>query len=164
MTEWGACYYDELICECDMPIEGCAGIVFHTDSMSDPRGVLFKVGRDKQLYQKIYQRDETNASAELLLPPENEVKNDIKNRFEKSHYTGEIRFFDSAESDDSEYGRLTFSAYFINGMLKELVHISGAKIQKRFGAVKGLLKDIPSNPDITDEESRDDAIAKRRDT
>lgn len=148
-------FYDELICECKMPIEGCNETVFRTISMVNPKIDFFKIGKDKQLYKQRYDLDGSGDRLINAIDPFEEAKTRVNKRYEKNHYTGEVRFY---ESDSEVQIRLEFSAYFINGKLKELVHIQGVK--KRLGAAKGLLADKIPNNNYTDEESRDDAIDK----
>jgi hypothetical protein len=114
--------FDELICEYDLPVEGVEGEVYQTKSTPNRALDRFKIGKDKQLYEELYDvvdRSDPNAEGIERLKG---MASRTNKRFVKSSYTGEIRFYTSIEKENDQQW-YEFSSYFIDGMLKYLIQI-----------------------------------------
>jgi hypothetical protein len=110
--------FDDLICEYPLPVEGANDLLFQTKSLVCWME-KYKIDAEGNLWHLNYEtedRSDPNAEGVARLFG---VAARVNEHWVRDNYLGEIRFYTSPK--DKEW--IEFSAYFVDGVLKELHQI-----------------------------------------
>lgn len=112
--------FDDLRCHYPLPREGANALAYQTKDTPAQWMDLYEIRADGSLWHETYDiedRSDPNATGLLALAG---AMTRVNKRWEPERLTGEIRFYDYANGEWT-----VFSAYFIDGQIREIVDISG---------------------------------------
>lgn len=116
--------FDDLRCHYPLPREGANALAYQTKDTPAQQLDRYEIRADGSLWHEVYDiEDCSDPNAKGLLRLKGAMTRANK-RWEPERLTGEIRFY---HYDPSSGRRVEFSAYFIDGQLRELVDVSEAE-------------------------------------
>lgn len=112
--------YDDVRCLYPLPVEGANERDYQTKSL-DCTLDNYEIREDGSLWHENYEIEDHSDPNETGLMRLKGMLARVNKRWEPEPYTGEIRFHDWDRNADPV--ELEFSAYFVDGQLRELHHI-----------------------------------------
>ncbi len=111
--------FDDLRCHYPLPREGANDLAYQTKDTPAQWLDLYEIRADGSLWHEAYDiEDRSDPNATGLLALRGSMTR-VNKRWEPVRLTGEVRFYTDARGSWVE-----FSAYFVDGQLRELVDIS----------------------------------------
>lgn len=121
--------FDEVRCKYPLPVPELQGNLFQTKSFDCPYMELYEIREDGTLWhedvERAYQADPD--------APLGYRMDRVRESWEQVRQTMEVRFYNCIGESDAtqECGWIEFSAYFVEGQLRELHTIQNRPIQPR---------------------------------
>lgn len=116
--------FDDLRCHYPLPREGANALAYQTKDTPAQWMDKYEIRVDGTLWHEAYDiedRSDPNATGLFRLKG---AATKVNRRWEPERLTGEVRFY---HYDPATCRRVEFSAYFVDGQLRELVDISEAE-------------------------------------
>lgn len=117
--------YDNLRCLYPLPVEGANAINFQTNDTPAQALDTYEIREDGTLWHEDYDvEDQSDPNAEGIMRLVG-CATSVNQRWVFEPITSEIRFYGWKDGESGEYSELEFSAYFVDGKLRELHRVSG---------------------------------------
>ena len=115
--------YDEIKCEYPLPVKGANKLLYQTKSTEAQMIDMYEIRKDGTLWHQIYDiEDRSDPRVKGLLGLMGCMTRTNK-RWEQVEITGVINFYKSIGKKHDKW--IEFSAYFVDGKLKELIKEEG---------------------------------------
>jgi len=112
--------FDYLRCKLPLPVLGACEMQFQTKDTGSQFLDLYEIREDGTLWHEAYDvEDRSDPNAEGFARMIGMITK-VNQRWEQVKSTGEIRFYDFPTGNHKDGGWIEFSAYFVDGNLKEL--------------------------------------------
>lgn len=112
--------FDDLRCHYPLPREGANTLAYQTKDTPAQWMDLYEIRADGSLWHETYDIEDRSDPSATGLDALRGSMTRVGKRWEPVKLTGEVRFYTSQPSGEW----IEFSAYFIDGQLRELVDIS----------------------------------------
>ena len=121
--------FDYLICEYPLPLEGANEWSYQTKSTPSQFLDNYQIDKQGYLWYESYETEDRSDSTATGFARWAGMMTRVNHKWERDYFTGEIRFYGPCEylGDDNRW--VEWSAYFIEGILKELVLIKDEQIE-----------------------------------
>lgn len=108
--------FDDLRCKYPLPVDGANEVEYQTKSFDCPRLDNYEIREDGSLWHEEYDTEDRSDPNAKGLDRIIGMLTPINKRWVRFDLTGEVQFYGSGKKS----GRLEWSAYFVDGQLKEL--------------------------------------------
>lgn len=112
--------FDYVRCKYPLPVDGANARLYQSKSLPSMGLDTYEIREDGSLWHEEYDtEDRSDPNAEGILALRGMLTK-VNKRWVRVQETREVRFYDLIQGPNIEYGWVEFSAYFVDGQIKEL--------------------------------------------